>query len=298
MKRIILISLLISMFLAPSMMPQTQASLVSSRRYRSEQKKETRQDIKQIKNLIELHNKAANLHDVSMLKVFYADNYVNNDGFNKEVYFKSIEDTWKDCSDLTYSTKITSINIDGEHGSVNVEETASGTITETFDNVPIAGEIHSKSYGIYHLVKINGKWYISGETALSDESSLLYGDARFMNIEIQAPSQVGAGESYTTTLKIDTDENTFVMGSIDSDPVKYPSKSPQNTLRAINDSGVLERYFKANSDNLNEYVVASLAISKVKNRNSDSFKIYMAGLACVMKRVNVVPKNNYIKVED
>jgi hypothetical protein len=298
MKRIILISLLLSMFLTPATMPQVQASLVSSKNYRSEQKKEIRQDIKQIKNLMELHNKAANLHDVSMLKVFYADNYVNNDGFNKEIYFKSIEDTWKDCSDLTYSTKIISIDVDGEHGSVNVEETASGTITETFDNVPVSGEIHSKSYGIYHLVKLNGSWYISGETALTDESSLLYGDARFMNIEIQAPSQVGAGEAYTTTLKIDTDENTFVMGSIDSDPVKYPSKSPKNTLRAINDSGILERYFKANSDNLNEYVVASLAISKVQNRNTEGFKIYMAGLACVMKRVNVVPKNNYIKIED
>jgi hypothetical protein len=296
MKRLFLLLILILIF---AQAPQSvQASLVSSKHYRSEQKREIRQDEKQIKTLMNLHNKAANLHDVSMLKMFYADNYVNNDGFNKEVYFKSIEDTWKDCSDLTYETKIVSVDIDGEHASVNVEETASGTIKETFDSVPISGEIHSKSSGIYHLVKINGKWYISGETALSDESSLLYGDARFMNIEIQAPSQVGAGESYTTTLKVDTDEGTFVMGSIDADEVKYPTNTPKGNLRAISSSGVLERYIKANSDDLNEYVVASLAISKVNNKSADGFKVYMAGLACVMKRVNVVPKNNYMKIED
>jgi hypothetical protein len=296
MKRLFLLFILILIF---AQAPQpVQASLVSSKHYRSEQKREIRQDLKQIKNLMAIHNKAANLHDLSMLKVFYADNYVNNDGFDKDVYFKNIEDSWKDCPDLTYNIKVTSIDVHGEHASVNVEETSSGTIKETFDNVPISGEIHSKSLGIYHLVKINDGWYISGETSLSDEASLLYGDARFMNIEIQAPSQVGAGESYTTTLKIDADENTFVMGSIDVDAVKYPSTSPKGNLRAVPASGVLERYIKANTDDLNEYVVASLAISKIKNKSTDGFKIYMAGLACVMKRVNVVPKNNYIKIEE
>ena len=63
-------------------------------------------------------------------------------------------------------------------------------------------------------------------------------------------------------------------------------------------SQFLERLIKANSDNINEYAIASLAISKVNNVGGDNFRVYMAGLACVMKRVNVVPKNNFIKLED
>ena len=49
------------------------------------------------------------------------------------------------------------------------------------------------------------------------------------------------------------------------------------------------------NDNINEYAVASLAISKSQTDKFDNFRVYMAGLACIMQRVNVVPKNNFIK---
>lgn len=297
MKKILFTLLLVSLFL-PSINLSSDAALVSNRTYRAEQKKEIKQDIKLIKELFATHELAANKHDVKALEHFYADNYMNNDGFDKKSYFKSIESTWKACDDLTYNTKILSINVNGDHASVYVDEIASGTITETIDSIPISGEIHSKSKGIYQLIKINGVWYISGETSLSDESSLLYGEARFTNIELQAPEQVGAGETYTVSLKVDATPNTFIVGSIDHDPVTFPSKTPQSELRALPKSQFLERLIKANSDNINEYAIASLAISKVNNVGGDNFRVYMAGLACVMKRVNVVPKNNFINLED
>ena len=157
--------------------------------------------------LFNIHNTFANSHNLKGLESLYADNYINNDGFNKKAYFKSIESTWEACKDLTYTTKIQSISINGDFASVQVFETANGTIYDKLDLMPVTGEIHSSSTGIYHLIQINGKWFISGETSLSDESSLLYGDARFMNIEIQAPAQVESGDTYTTTIKVDTDDN-------------------------------------------------------------------------------------------
>lgn len=277
-----------------------QASLISDRSYRSEQNREYKQAVKDIKNLFNIHNTFANSHNLKGLESLYADNYINNDGFNKKAYFKSIESTWEACKDLTYTTKIQSISINGDFASVQVFETANGTIYDKLDLMPVTGEIHSSSTGIYHLIQINGKWFISGETSLSDESSLLYGDARFMNIEIQAPAQVESGDTYTTTIKVDTDDNvnTFIIGSIDHDPVTYPASTPKTELRAMPQSQILERLIKANTDNVNEYAIASLAISKAKNLGEDHFQIYMAGLACVMKRVNVVPKNKLIKLED
>ncbi len=297
MRKIILL-LIMALTIAPSVFVQADASLISDRAYRSEQKREFKQNIKQIEELFKIHNEFANAHDIKRLKPLYTDTYINSDGFNKDVYFKSIESTWESCEDLTYTTDIISVDINGNYASVQVEETATGTIMDSLDFMPVTGEIHSKSKGIYHLIKINDRWFISGETAISDESSLLYGDARFMNIEIQAPSQVNAGETYTTTLKIDADPSTFILGSIDHDVMTYPSSTPKNELRAIPQSQTLERLIKANTQNLNEYAVASLAISKVKLLDKDNFRIYMAGLACVMKRVNVVPKNNYIEIKE
>ncbi len=297
MKKIVYL-LIISALIMPLTTLYTEASLISDRRYRLEQRREQRQDVKQIKKLLEIHNNFANQHDLKNLSTLYADTYVNNDGFNKKVYFKSIEATWQACKDLTYTTDIIDIEITGDYANVNVIETAIGTVTDTIESMPVTGEIHSISTGIYHLVKINDNWFISGETALSDESSLLYGDARFMNIEILAPAQVSSGETYTSTVKVDTDENTFIMGSIDHDPITYPAGSPKNELRAMPQSQILERVLKANNDNLNEYTIASLAISKAKKASEGNFQIYVAGLACVMRRVNVIPKNNFIKLED
>lgn len=277
----------------------SEASLISNRSYRAEQKQINKQNIKDIKALFAKHTEYANSHNLANLRSLYSDNYMNSDGFNKDAYFKSIESTWKDCNDLTYTTKILSINVNGDNASVSVEETAAGTIFEKIESVPVTGEIHSKSQGIYHLTKINSRWYISAETAISDESSLLYGNARFMNIEIQAPSQVSSGEEYTATVKVDADKNTFIIGAIDRDPVVYPSETPKSELRALNKEQVLERVLKANTDNINEYAVASLAISQVEQgQQQNNYRIYMAGLACVMKRINVIPKNNFIKIEE
>lgn len=298
MRKIILTILMLSI-LVPVTANVSSASLVSDRHYRAEQRQENKQNIRLIKDLFKTHDKFANAHDLKNLETMYADNYINNDGFNKAAYFKSVETTWESCKDITYSTQIKNITINGDYADVEVDETASGTIVDKIlDQAPIAGEIHSKSQGIYHLIKINDKWYIKGETSLTDESSLLYGDARFMNIEIQAPGQVSAGETYSIMLKVDADQDTYIVGSIDHDPVTYPTTTPKNELRALNASQTLERYIKANTDNINEYAIASVAISKMKKFNSEHLRVYMTGLACVMKRVNVVPKNNFINLED
>lgn len=298
MRKILLSLFLVAISLTCITMP-AHASLISHKSYRAEQKQINKQNIKDIKELFAKHTEYANAHNLEGLRTFYADNYINSDGFNKDAYFKSIESTWKDCADLSYTTKIVSVNVNGDYASVNVEETATGTVYEKIEGISIAGEIHSKSQGIYHLTNINSKWYISAETAVTDESSLLYGDARFMDIELQAPSQVFSGNEYTATVKVDADKNTFIVGSIDRDPVTYPTTAPKSELRALNPEHSLERVLKANSDNINEYAVASLAISKIENGSvAESYRIYMAGLACVMKRVNVIPKNNFIKIEE
>ena len=275
-----------------------QASLVSTGKYKHEQSKINKAEAKQIKELFKVHETFANKHDLTGLKTLYSDNYINSDGINKDIYFKTVEETWEQCKDLTYGSKITSIDVSGSNATVSMEETSIGTVYDKEDAISTYGEIHAKSSSIYHLVKINGKWLIAGETMLNDESALLYGDARFMNIELTAPNQVSSGETYTIAVTAEADDNTVIVGSLEHDPVVYPVKTPNAPLRTMPKTHILERYIKANTDNINEYAVASLAISKSESDSINGTKIYVAGIACVMKRVNVVPKNNFAKLED
>jgi len=277
---------------------QAQASLVSTGKYRNEQNKINKAESKQIKQLFKVHEQFANKHDVVGLKSLYSDNYINSDGFNFDAYFKSVEETWEQCKDLTYNAKITSVEVNGNNADVSVIESAIGTIYDKVDRLSITGEIHAKSTSIYHLEKKAGKWYIKGETMLTDESALLYGDARFMNIELIAPTQVGSGETYTTMVIADADDSTVIVGSLEHDPVIYPSTTPNGPLRTMPKTHILERYIRANTDNINEYAVASLAISKSTTDKFGGTKVYMAGIACLMKRINVVPKNNFVKLEE
>jgi ketosteroid isomerase-like protein len=271
---------------------------VSDRVSRFEQKKTEKKDIKEIKKMISHFTNLANKHDLDALKPLYADSYMNNDGFDREVYFKNVKETWDECSDITYKIKILSIDMEGAFANVTIEENATGTVFENMELGPAAGEIHSRSKEIYHLAKVNDQWLIAGETVLSDESSLLYGDARFMNINLVSPSQVSASEEYTVSVKVETDKDAYIVGSISQDPVTYPSVVSEPPLRVFPNSQILERVLKANSDNLNEYAVASLAISKTEHVGIDRMRVYMAGLACLMKRVNVIPKNNFVNAEE
>ena len=296
MKRITFL-IFLSLLFAGSSVVSVEASFISDRAYRIEQKKIEKNEIKQIKELFAKHTQLANKHDLEALKPLYADSYMNNDGFNKEIYFKNVKETWEECSDLTYNIRIESIEINGDYADVMLDESATGTVFDDMDLGSVAGEIHSKSKEISHLVKINGQWLFTGDTVISDESSLLYGDARFMNIELLAPSQVAASDEYTVSVRIDADNDAYVIGSISKDLVTYPSENTEPPLRVFPKSQVLERVLKANSDNINEYAVASIAVSKTANVGFDRMRIYMAGLACVMKRINVVPKNNFANPE-
>ena len=60
----------------------------------------------------------------------------------------------------------------------------------------------------------------------------------------------------------------------------------------------LERVFKSNSDNINEYAVASIGLTHTENYDEDRIRVYMSGLGFIMTRINVVPENKYIKLED
>ena len=64
------------------------------------------------------------------------------------------------------------------------------------------------------------------------------------------------------------------------------------------DDNILERVFLSNKNNVNEYTVASVGITKAEPYTNDKIRVYMGGLAFIMTRINVVPENKYIKLEN
>ena len=293
MKKFIIAIFIFTLFLGVS---SVEAKTKATPRQKSQiqQFSEQHRNIKEIKNFIKKHNEVANSHDLEKLSNFYAENYINSDGFKKEPYLEVIKKTWEVSDKIKYKTKILSTEVNGNRAVVYTYETAQAQIVEKTRAGNLVGDLYSTSRGYYYLEKINNSWFISGESILDEESKLFYGNAKDVKIDFYTPKQVYQGDSYIAGLNVHAGKDNFVIASIDQDKISHPSITPEAKFRPLNDNE-LERFIIANKDNANEYVVASLVISKVKEATKEeNMRVYVSGLACLMKKVNVVPKNNLI----
>ncbi|MCQ2789240.1 MAG: hypothetical protein MJ229_02570 [bacterium] len=252
----------------------------------------------EIKYAFQKHYECSSKYDLEGLKELYADNYTNVDGFSKEVYFKLVEKTWKSYPNIKYKLKIKNIEIAQDFAVVHVEEQAIATTSSKTKEVKDIGTLESYADSIYYLERIGGKWLIISDTVLFEQTNLKYGSARFASTSLAAPTQVKAGSQYTATLKIVPPKDSFVVASIGRENITYPQSVAQEVFRKLPESNILERVFTANTKNINEYAVASYGITKAEIKNGKELKVYVTGLGFVMYRVNVIPKNNFVKVED
>ena len=297
MKKFILSLVLCSAFSAGYFEP-SYAGSIADFKLRIENAREEKQAVKEIKNLFDLQTDYTNKYDLKKLSTLYSDNYVDNDGYVKKVYFKLIQETWDTYPDITYKTEIKNIKLKGDYAVVQTSETAVATDDEDSDLIAAKGELYSTATCVYHLKKTNEKWQITAEQVVEETSTLKYGDARFVEMELNAPSLIGAGEEYTAELKVDLPKDQIVIAAINKERIVQPVKKDPEVFKRLPEEQILERVFHANSDNTNEYAVASVGITRSEKLNDDFVKVYMNGLAFIITRVNVVPKNNFVKIEE
>lgn len=287
-----------ALLLTATVQPNCQAGIISSQKARIEQNRINKSNLNAIKNVINQQIVFTNKYDLEGLKTLYSENFVNSDGFTKGDYFKLIKETWDIYPDIVYFTDIKNINFNDNYASVLVQESAIATSKEHLGDFTAIGELYSTSKCIYYLEKQGQKWLISSEKILEETSSLKYGDARYINMELFAPNQTGAGKTYTATLKVDSPKDTVVVASINKENIVYPQVKTDEAFRKMPDDNILERYFTSNTLNVNEYAVASVGITRAENYSADKIRVYMGGLAFIMTRVNVVPENKYVKFEE
>ena len=274
------------------------AGPIADFKLRIENSRSEKQTIKDIEALFDLQTQYTNKYDLKKLATLYADNYVDNDGYTKKVYFKLIQDTWDTYPDITYKTEIKDIKVNGDYAVVQTHETAVATDDEESDVIAAKGELYSTATCVYYLKRLNEKWLISAEQVVEERSTLKYGDARFVKMELNAPSLIGAGEEYTAELKVDLPKDHIVIASINKERIVQPVKKDTEVFKRLPEEQILERVFNANRDNINEYAVASVGITRSEKVNDDFVKVYMNGLAFIITRVNVVPKNNFVEIEE
>ena len=275
-----------------------QANILTTQKARIEQNRINRATYNDIKKVIDQQSVYTNKYDLKGLATLYAKDFVNSDGFNKDVYFKLIDETWKTYPDITYKTEIKNIEFSDNYATVFTYETAVATSQEEIGDLTAIGELYSTSQCVYYLEKQGAKWLINSEKIIEETSTLKYGDARYINIELNAPKQIGANKDYTTTLKVDAPKDSVVIASINKENIVYPQTKSDDTFRKIPDDNILERVFLSNKDNVNEYAVASIGITRAENYTDNQIRVYMGGLAFIMTRINVIPENKFIKLED
>jgi hypothetical protein len=251
----------------------------------------------EVKKTLSLHQRYSNNYDFDDLKNLYAENYVNADGLNKELFFDLIKKTWGSYPDIKYQMDIKDIEITGDLAIVQVSESAKATTVSQSDLIAQKGFLESKSSSVYYLNKINNKWLIIADYIIFEKTFLKYGSAKDINIDLSAPCQISANTQYTSSLSMEKPKDSLIIASLGQENITFPQTLSKEVFRKLPQSGPLERVFTSNNKNINEYAVASFGITKAEIHNVTEVKFYITGLGFIMSRVNVIPKNNFIKVE-
>lgn len=276
MKKILFIALFL-LILSPTCFAEDKAPVFNLHLFNN--------DEREVKSLLNAQVRYANRTNFKKFVNTYDKDYVNSDGFDLETYSKIVKDVWESYDKIKYGIKIKNVEINDNLAIVEVDETSSATIPDEHMN----GVLKSEANSVYHLKKVDGKWKVSYDAVNSENTSMLYGEAKDLNIKLTAPQEIEAGVEYTASLEFTPPENSVAIASIASDKVEYPQKQAKEVFRKLPDDNVLERLFVSNTDNMNEYIIASIGITKA-DINDLSIKLSLTGYGYQITRVNVKQK--------
>lgn len=246
-------------------------------------------NIRGVKSVLNSQIKYANKNNFDKFISTYDTEYKNGDGYDLEIYSKLVKELWDNYDNIKYNIKIKDIKFNDDGTAVvSLIETSTADIPVT---KKMNGILKSEADSIYYLKKINGKWKVTSDKINDEVTSMLYGEAIDLDIKLSAPHEVTPGYEYTASLEFNPPKDTFAIASIAKDKVEYPQKQAKEVFRKFPDDHILERLFIANSDNANEYIIASIGLTKADIKDM-SIKLSLTGFGYRIIRVNVVDKVN------
>ena len=114
----------------------------------------------QIQSFFKKYNRYSSKNNIEKLKELYSEDYINNDGFNKETIFKMMEMASGAYKDVSYITEIESIKVEGNYAVVKAYEIAKGETIKVIEKLQDTGSILSEIYYTDYLKKEGNKWKI------------------------------------------------------------------------------------------------------------------------------------------
>ncbi len=245
-------------------------------------------DTREIRSLLNSQVRYANKTNFDKFIATFDKDYVNADGFNLDTYSQLVRDLWETYDNIEYEMTIKDISVKDDMATVSVTETSFAQIPAPHQ---LDGVLTSEADSVYYLKKSNGDWKVTSDKVISETTSLLYGDAKDLDIKLTAPQEIQAGKEYTASLEFTPPDDVIAIASIASDKVEYPQKQAKEVYRKLPDDNILERIFVSNSDSVNEYVVASIGLTKA-DISDLSIKLSLTGFGYKIIRVNVVPESS------
>ena len=242
-------------------------------------------DTREIKSLLNSQVRYANRTNFKKFISTYDKEYLNADGFNLETYSKLVKEIWETYDKIEYGIKIKDIDVENDTATVELLETSYADLYATKN---MEGVLRSEADSVYYLKKTDGKWKVVSDEVKTETTSMLYGEARDLDIKLTAPQKIEANTEYTASLEFTPPEGSVVIASIASDMVEYPQPQTQEVFRKFPEDNILERLFTSNTENRNEYVVASIGLTKADICDL-SIKLSLTGFGYQITRVNVVP---------
>lgn len=236
-----------------------------------------------VKRLLNSQIKYANEGNFKKFISTYDADYVNSDGFNLDIYSKLVKEVWDSYSNIKYGLKINNITINGDEAKAEVTETSNADLPLT---KKYTGELKSESESIYYLKKVNGKWKVTSDAVVDEVTTMLYGEVKDINVNLTVPDKVKPGEEYCAALEFKPPENSFAIASITADKIEYPQTQSKEVFRALPDDNILERLFTANNDSKDEYIIASIGLTKTDICDL-SIKLSLSGFGYIIRRVNI-----------
>ncbi len=245
---------------------------------------------KEVYSTVKKHTKAMQKYDLEKLKSFYHKDYISTDGFDIISLIDMLDKTHSSYKNMKYKTKINNVMAYDNWALVQMsDETEAIVFSDEKEKLKEkTGLLKGSSSWNLYLKKENDAWKIISEDILMEETSLKYGIAKKINMDLITPVFVKSGEEYDIALKMDTPKDIIALASITKEEVTYPPKSYDDRFRKMPENGDLERLVRANERNINEYGVASIGFTKVSiNEEETKAKIEVLGMAYLMKRINM-----------
>lgn len=245
-------------------------------------------DNKAIKNTLKRLDKYVDDKNLNGISSIISDTFINNDGFTKEAYLKMLQKSWEMYPDLKGYSKIEKIEIDGNNAQVYVKDYSKSKMSNPANKLELDGVIDITTESILFMQKIGEEWKLQSIYTIKEHSVLAYSDAKDLKIKISAPNQVLADTPYCAKLLLESKDNYISFASISNDKIEYPQAAPEMVFKAPADDGLLERILHANTDGKNEYVVATIGITKPAISKDNKIVIKITGMAVAITRVNII----------